>query len=71
LRRQRGSKTVDVKAINTGVLEAVIPAVVKRLTKVSPKIMLYAKIAAVVFKVTATAGIQLLDFPTVALQASR
>ena len=42
-KRHKGKSMVDVMAIKTVVLEAAMPMVANKLTKVSPKIMLYAK----------------------------
>lgn len=69
--RQSGKRTAPVKPRVTGILVEATPTVDSKLTNVSPRIIEYAKHAQTVLKVTAEAGNQLLDFETVALQASR
>mmetsp|Transcript_35577 Transcript_35577/g.86098 ORF Transcript_35577/g.86098 Transcript_35577/m.86098 type:complete len:268 (+) Transcript_35577:674-1477(+) len=68
--RHNGNKTAPVNPNVTGTFAAAMPAVDKRLTKVSPKIIEYANVAKIVLSVTAVAGSQLVFGETVADHAS-
>ena len=69
--KHNGKRMVPVKPSVTGILDEAMPTVDNKLTKVSPRIIEYAKQAKHVLKVTAVAGTQLVDSETVALHASR
>ncbi len=71
LRRHRGSRTVRVSPTNAFSRLTFIPNVEKSALKVSPRTMLYARMAKKVFMMTVVPGIHAVDCPMVFSQAVR